>query len=116
MKLEALKYLLDIQAAIEDVESFTTELKNFTEYSSNKILKAAVERKLLIIGEAVNKFRVLEVNVLIENADKIYGLRNRLAHSYDSIDDNTIYAIIKNHLQPLKSEINKLLEENYNKK
>jgi len=75
MKREALKYLLDILPAIEDVEMFMTNANDFGSYQRNKLLKAGVERKLLIIGEAVNKFRSIEPEIIIENADKIYGLR-----------------------------------------
>lgn len=113
MQLESVKYLLDIQQAIADIELFFMDVKSFTQYQENKLLKAAVERKLLIIGEAVNKFRFLEPDYRVENAERIYGLRNRLAHAYDSIDDNTIYAIVINHLPGLKSEITQLVNEHY---
>lgn len=113
MKPEALKFLLDIKPAIEDIESFISGLKNFNDYKSNRLLKAGVERKLLIIGEAINKFRDIEPDIRIADAEKIYGLRNRLAHGYDSIDDNIIYTVIKNYLPKLKLQIQGLIEENY---
>ena len=113
MKREALKYLLDIIPAIEDIEQFMASAKGFGEYSGNSLLKAGVERKLLLIGEAVNKFRDLDPAIKIEDADKIYGLRNRLAHSYDSIDDNTVYTIVKNYLPALKIEVQQLIDKNY---
>ncbi|MCW5907340.1 MAG: DUF86 domain-containing protein [Chitinophagales bacterium] len=113
MQLDAVKYLLDIQKAIADIEMFFAEVKSFNDYTGNKLLKAGVERKLLIIGEAVNRFRAIEENQQIEQANKIYGLRNRLAHAYDSIDDNTVYTIVVNHLPYLKAEVNKLIDENY---
>ena len=113
MQLESIKYLLDIKHAISDIEIFFNGVDSFKDYSANKLLKAATERKLLIIGEAVNKFRVLENNMIIVNADKIYGLRNRLAHAYDSVDDNIIYTIVIKHLPNLKTEIQKLIDENH---
>ena len=45
MKREALKYLLDILPAIEDVEMFMTKANDFGSYQRNKLLKAGVERK-----------------------------------------------------------------------
>lgn len=95
MKREALKYLLDILPAVEDVEFFMSNINDFNSYQKGRLVKAGVERKLLIIGEAVNKFRAIEPAIVIENAEKIYGLRNRLAHAYDSIDDTAIYTIVK---------------------
>ncbi len=113
MKREAVKFLFDMQLAIADIELFMKEAKGFEEYKANKLLKSAVERKLLVIGEAVNKFREYEKQTRIDDVDRIYGLRNRLAHSYDSIDDNTLYAIVVNHLPNLKAEVQKLIAENY---
>ena len=112
MKLEALKYLLDILPAMEDIELFMDGITDYSTYQKNKLVKAGVERKLLIIGEAINKFRNIEPEIVIENAEKIYGLRNRLAHAYDSIDDTVIYAITKNHLPSLKQQVHHIIENN----
>ena len=111
MQHNSTKYLEDVVLAIKDIEEFSTGVNSFSEYQTNKILKSAIERKLLIIGEAVNKFRTNEKDVLIESADKIYGLRNRLAHAYDSIDDNTVYTILVRYIPQLKSEIETLLKD-----
>ena len=58
-----------------------------------------------IIGEAVNKFEILHPELSLENSRKIIGFRNRLIHSYDSIDTSMVWVIIKRHLSPLKDEI-----------
>ena len=51
-----LKWLYDIKSAIEEIESYFVGIPNdFKHYSSNLILKRAVERDLEIIGEAVNR-------------------------------------------------------------
>ena len=90
MKREARKYLVDIQLSIGDIESFTANIKRFEEFLNDRKTYSAVERHLIIIGEAIHKFRNLETEVKIDDADKIYGLRNRLVHAYDSIDANTL--------------------------
>jgi uncharacterized protein with HEPN domain len=112
MKREALKYLLDILPAVNDIEIFMTNVPDFSSYQKDKLVKAGVERKLLIIGEAVNKFRTLEPEIAVENADKIYGLRNRLAHAYDSVDDTAIYVIVRNHLPLLRKQVEEIIEKN----
>jgi uncharacterized protein with HEPN domain len=103
---------LDVLPAIDDIEFFMSKIIDFNSYQKDRLVKAGVERKLLIIGEAVNKFRSIEPEIMIENAEKIYGLRNRLAHAYDSIDDTAIYAIVKNHLPHLKKRIEEIVEIN----
>ena len=50
------KFLSDIANSIELIENFTTGINSFGEYSRDFKAKAAVERHLGIIGEAVNKF------------------------------------------------------------
>lgn len=46
----------------------------------------------------------------IENAQKIIGARNRIAHGYDKISDDLLWSIVINHLPKLKSEIAILIE------
>lgn len=51
-----LKWLFDIKIAIDEIEAYFLEIpKDFKHYSSNIILKRAVERDLEIIGEAVSR-------------------------------------------------------------
>jgi len=54
MRLEAKKYLLDIQASAALVASFTAG-RNFDAYASDAMLRSAVERQFEIIGEALRR-------------------------------------------------------------
>ena len=104
------KFLSDISTSIELIESFTKDLKSFADYQRDLKTKSAVERQLGIIGEAVNKFlRESEGNAL-KNASQIISLRNRLIHSYDTVDDAIIWSILTRHLRPLKDEVNGKIE------
>lgn len=103
------KYLSDILLAIELIESFTSAITNFENYLDDLKTQSAVERQLGIIGEAIHKFEQLYPETEIDNTRKIVGLRNRIIHSYDSIDSSIIWAIIKRHLEPLKAEVQHLL-------
>jgi uncharacterized protein with HEPN domain len=103
------KYLSDILQAIELIESFTSGIKDFENYLSDLKTQSAVERQLGIIGEAVNKYENLLPNFPILNARKIVGFRNRLIHAYDAIDQTIVWAILRNHVLPLKKEISSRL-------
>ena len=104
------KWLYDIRFAIEEVDSFFNENgKTFEAFRQNTLLKRAIERNLEIIGEAVNRILSKDENIAIENAKKIVGLRNHIIHSYDSISDEVVWAIVINHIPKLKNEIDKLL-------
>ena len=99
------KYLSDILRAIELIETFTSDITDYDHYTLDLKTQSAVERQLGIIGEAVNKFEKLFPESPLENVRKITGFRNRLIHAYDSMDQSIIWAIIKNHIEPLKKEI-----------
>lgn len=111
------KYLFDIKIAIDEIESFTKQLSSlsFNEYKQNLLLKRAIERELEIIGEAMNRIikRDIEFIQKIEEAKSIISLRNYIIHAYDSVSDENIWAIIKNHLPKLKQQVDKLLNHNY---
>jgi uncharacterized protein with HEPN domain len=109
MNREAEKYLLDILLSIELIEEFVPVDFSFSDYLKDKKTSGAVERYLGIIGEAVNKYDKLNPNVTLKNTSQIIGLRNRLIHAYDSIDDNIIWTTIKKSLPLLKNEVQLLL-------
>lgn len=112
MEANHLKWLYDIKVATDEVDGFLEDNgKTFEAYKNNLLLKKAIERNLEIIGEAVNRIIKQYPYIKIENARSIIGLRNFIIHSYDSITDETIWAIILNHLPKLKQEVIKLLEE-----
>ena len=106
------KWLYDIRFAIEEIESFFENTgKIFANYKQNIMLKRAVERNLEIIGEATNRILARDPEIEISNARKIVNLRNLVIHSYDSVSDENIWAIVINNLPALKKEIQKLLDE-----
>jgi uncharacterized protein with HEPN domain len=110
MTEQAKKYLADIIQAITLINEFTADVLNYSEYVADLKTQSAVERQLGIIGEAVNKFEKLQSETPLESAKKIVGFRNRLIHSYDNIDSSILWAILKNHLAPLKEEIEQKLK------
>ena len=105
MMIQGKKFLSDILQAIELIESFVVDIKDFDNYLTDKKTQSAVERQLGIIGEALTKFEKLFPESQISNARKIVGFRNRLIHTYDSVDPSMVWAILKNHLGPLKDEV-----------
>ena len=106
-----LKYLLDIENSINEIEGYFKEIsKNFNVYRQNVMLKRAVERNLEIIGEAVN---FLSVDLKKQNSDinwrAIVALRNILIHEYFAVDENVMWIIIQKDLPLLKKKIEELL-------
>jgi uncharacterized protein with HEPN domain len=108
MTEKELKYLSDILQAIDLIFDFTKSISSYSDYVNDLKTQSAVERQLGIIGEALNKIYLINPDLKIENARQIVGLRNRIIHAYDLVDSSIIWAILKNHLLPLKEEIKKL--------
>lgn len=103
------KYLSDILIAIDLISDFTAEIKDFKHYQDDLKTQSAVERQLVIIGEALNKLSKTEPKIITVHSVQIISFRNRLVHAYDSIDNSIVWAILNRHLTDLKQEITELM-------
>lgn len=106
-KLEA--YTEEVLAAINDIEGFVSGL-DFDAYTKDVKTKAAVERKLLTIGEALNQMKKVKPDVegQITDFKKIVSFRNILVHGYFGIDDRIVWDAVSTKLDRLKSDIESL--------
>jgi uncharacterized protein with HEPN domain len=61
MRHKVLKYILDIESIITEIETIKNRLNNdFNQFSKDVIMQRAVERDLEIIGEAVRKSSIFQ--------------------------------------------------------
>ena len=105
------KYLEDIILSIEEIEAFLEQRpRQFQIFLEDTMFRRAIERDISIIGEAVTKILQLDSNIEISNAQKIKGTRNYIVHSYDTLNEATIWGIVINHLPKLKLEVQTLLD------
>ncbi|NDB35092.1 MAG: DUF86 domain-containing protein [Flavobacteriia bacterium] len=109
MRHNILKYLLDIESVISEIESIKLKANNdFSVFKTDMILRRSAERDLEIIGEAVRKKLEIEPTIEITSVKNIIGLRNLISHAYDSIEPEMIWGIIQNNIPTLSSEILKI--------
>ena len=109
MQLKVLKYLLDIESVIQEIESIKSKTENnFNTFKADIILQRAVERDLEIIGEAIRKIVEEDPNIQISSSKNIIGLRNIISHAYDSVEPEMIWGIIQNNVPILADEIKRL--------
>ena len=76
------------------------------------MLRSAIERKLGIIGEAFAKLEEADP-AQVENFPelrKIIGLRNRIVHGYDNLDEELVWDVVQNRLPVLQTQVESLLE------
>ena len=105
MDKKYLAHLYDIREAIEAIFLFT-ENASFEEYEQNEMLRSAVERKFEIVGEALNRIKRDNPELLesIREHRKIISFRNILIHGYDNIDNRIVWDVIQNDLNNLRED------------
>ncbi len=105
-------YLFDIKQACDEIEQFTSEM-GFEQYSRSAMTKAAVERKFLVIGEAMTRLKREHPQLAekITDHEKIIGFRNVLVHGYSIIDDRIVWSAIRDCIPVLRREVEHLLSE-----
>ncbi|MFA4851487.1 MAG: HepT-like ribonuclease domain-containing protein, partial [Bacteroidales bacterium] len=111
MNEEILKYLFDINSAIESIEEYLGIERDFKKYQASKMLKRAVEREFEILGEAMSRINKIDSDINISSKSLIIGMRNRVIHGYDTIDDEIIWGTIVRHLSGLKKEVLELMKQ-----
>ena len=106
-------HVWEVQQAAQAILEFTKE-KTLQDYATDPILKSAIERQFEIIVEATRRLAndYQTIPEKITGYQTIIGLRNRIAHEYDNIANQTIWNIIQNNLPTLLNEVTTLLHEN----
>jgi uncharacterized protein with HEPN domain len=106
MQPKLLKYILDIESIIQEIEKVKqlTE-NNFNTFRSEILYQRAIERDLEIIGEAIRKMIEIDPNIQISSAKNIIGLRNIISHAYDSVEPELLWGIIQNNIPVLNKEV-----------
>ena len=81
---------------------------DYISFESSFISIRAVERDLMIIGEAIGKILKIKNEITITSAKHIIGLRNLIVHAYDSIEPAALWRILIIDIPILKNEIHVL--------
>jgi len=105
-------YLTDIIAACQAIEAALDDL-DLPGYQDNRLVRSAVEREFIIIGEALRTLSdtAPEVFAQVTHGRRIIDFRNLLTHEYATVDDALVWAIALRDVPTLLKECSKLLEE-----
>ncbi|HEX8409575.1 MAG TPA: HepT-like ribonuclease domain-containing protein [Thermoanaerobaculia bacterium] len=111
-QLERKSRLWHIEGAARAIQEFAGN-RSLEEYERDDLLVAAVERQLIIIGEALNRASQVDPELVsqISDAAGIIGLRHQLVHNYPHIDTAEIFKIVTDDLPVLLTEVRALLNE-----
>ena len=110
MKLEARKYLYDIQSAASLLREFT-DGKTLADYEGDAMLRSAVERQFEVIGEAMAQLARTDEPLAgrISQYQRIIAFRNVLIHGYADVDNRLVWDVLETRLSVLRREIDELL-------
>ena|SRR5687768_8680294 len=107
MRPNELAFLEEIRNAIAEMDEYV-DANDFQQFLRDRPSQLIAERLLIVIGEAAFKIRKLRPE-LLQNVNKIIGLRNRVVHDYATIDQANVFVIVKDHIPELKKEVEELL-------
>lgn len=106
-----LALLWDMRNAAQEIIEFVGEL-DYQRFESSKIVRYAVERQILVIGEAAKR---VSAKLKKENPhipwDAIVGQRNLLAHEYGEILVERIWRVATERIPQLIRQLDALIPE-----
>ena len=97
------RYLQDVLDAIADVRMFTDGM-DLQAYLSNRLVQAAVERKLQIVTEALIRIGRREMELLCPGVDwqSARDMGNFLRHEYERVSNEVVWETVLNDLPELE--------------
>jgi uncharacterized protein with HEPN domain len=102
-------FLWDGLEATKNIEAFIRG-KSFDEFSTNVLLRSAVERQLEVLGEALGQLAKFAPDLAGQVPDlrRIVGLRNVLIHGYAVVNHDLVWRAVQEHLPPLRKVLRAL--------
>jgi uncharacterized protein with HEPN domain len=102
--------LQHIQEAITEIETYI-EVKEYTDFNTNSMLRSACIRQLEIVGEAVSRLSddLIQSSPTIE-WQKIKALRNLLIHEYFGVSNQIIWNVIQHNIPAFKKQVLDILD------
>jgi len=111
MTNKPVKLLGDMKLAAEFVVN-TLANQQRKDFEQDLVLRFAVERELITIGEALSQLHRIapEIAEQVDRWKDIIGFRNILVHGYDILNTSLVWDIVKKDIPKLHAKIETLLE------
>jgi uncharacterized protein with HEPN domain len=104
------KWLEDIRDAAAFINQ-ATQGRTLETYSSDRMLRQAIERNFEIIGEAIKRLAQTDPDTAarIAQVPQIIAFRNVLIHGYDLVDHRLVWSAVQTQLPVLLRDVTALL-------
>lgn len=107
-----LTYLQDVLDSINEMESYFIDYPmQYEIFEKDFLRRSAVERKVEIMGEAINRILKIDSTFLLPNAKEIINTRNRVIHGYDSVTPEFLWGLVIKHIPILKKDVELILSK-----
>ncbi|MEN3976196.1 HepT-like ribonuclease domain-containing protein [Emcibacter sp. SYSU 3D8] len=105
-------YLWDIVDACDKTRQFTAG-GTLETYTADAYMKSAVERQLMIVGEAIVQLlrQYPDYAEHFPTRSAIIAFRNRLVHSYEDTADAIVWGIVIDDVPELRAKATRLLND-----
>lgn len=112
MTNETRQRLLDALESCEAIRRHTAGI-DYAAYLRDAKTRDAVERRLGIVGEALNRAQASEPTLSDQLPDlgEIVGMRNRIIHGYSRVDNAIVWDAVQNRIPALQTRLADLLAE-----
>ncbi len=102
MPPDPVKLLHDIVDAAEFILG-QTRGRSLAEYEQTRLIRDAVERNFIVIGEALSRLQRMDSALADGLGDypQMIAFRNIVVHGYEAIDDAIVWGIIQNEVPRL---------------
>jgi len=110
MHREKSQSVLDALNACQTIREFT-QGQTFEAYLESKLLRSGVERQFEVLGEAFNRIDLIDplFRDNVPEMGAVIGMRNRIIHGYDAVDDSIIWDAVQRHVPRLIAVLEKLI-------
>ena len=97
-------FLWDVVDAADAITQFTQD-RTLADFTTDLMLRSAVERQFEIIGEALSQLAKIDpaVAARIPELRRVVNFRNALIHGYDRVEALVVWQAISERLPPLRA-------------
>ena len=105
------KYLADMLERARFLVRLAGE-RSLAEMPADRVLRSAVERELMVLGEALYLLHEASPQVAerIDRWREIIAMRHKLVHGYSRIDPRILQQVVENDLAPLVGQLEQMLD------